>query len=110
MNAIVIPLRAGHERHAPPAIPPMAVHAYVHNILAAANSLLRNDYRIKAFFGQGHPSRMVIELYDAPALRDLVRCGIAAYYEQGCDGDGPYRLGGFERAGVNVMWRERGGS
>jgi hypothetical protein len=93
-----------------PPSPPMDVGAYVHAILDVANSLMRNGYVIHACFFQGRPSRMVIELYDAPALRDLVRVGQAAYYEHGCDDDGPYRRGAFERGGVNVIWVERGGA
>lgn len=86
----------------------MAVHAYLHSILEACNSLLRNDYEIVSFFCRGTPPQMMIELRDCPALRALIRVGIASYQEHGCDTDGPWRKGMFHRLGVTAFWRERG--
>lgn len=87
---------------------PMNVAAYTHSILEAANSLLRNDYQIVAFFCRYNPQQLMIELHDCPGLRALARTGVANYEEQGRDELGPYRTGYFTRGVVTAFWRERG--
>ncbi len=90
--------------------PPMNVAAYTHAILEAANSLMRNDYRIVAFFCRYEPQQLMIELQDSAALRALARVGVASYDDQGHDELGPYRTGFFTRGVVTAFWRERGGA
>lgn len=111
MSAHIYQLR----RDVPPAKPgperlPMNVGAYVHEILAAANSLLANDYQILSFFARYNPQQLMIELKDSPALRRLALLGTATYDDQGHDETGPYRTGFFTRGAVTAFWRERGGS
>lgn len=106
MTATITHLHAA-PRRAPPAIPPMNVHAYVHTILEAANSLLRNDYEIVAFQADIITRTPIIWLKDCPHVRDLIRVGVASYDRTGADDTGPYRIGVFARAGVTVQWLER---
>lgn len=86
----------------------LAVHAYVKNILDAANSLLRDGrLTIIAFHVSGHPPVPTIWVTDCPYVRNMARVGIASYDRQGTDALGTYRIGQFERCGVNIEWIER---
>lgn len=90
-----------------PAMPPMNVHAYVHAVLDATNSLLRNDFEIVAFEAHVVAHRPVIWLKESPHLRRMVELGQASYDRTGSDDFGTYRIGVFERCGVTVQWLER---
>jgi len=104
MSATVIQMR----RKEPPAVvPPLNVHAYVHTILEAANSLLRDELEIIAFNADISTHKPVIWVNDCPRVRNLARVGQASYQRQGHSADGPYQVGVFERCGVSVQWMER---
>lgn len=107
MTATITHLRVADARRAPPPIPPMNVHAYVHTILEAANSLLRNNFEIIAFQADIVTKTPILWLKDGPHVRDMIRVGLASYDRSGSDGTGPYRIGCFERCGVTVQWLER---
>lgn len=87
--------------------PPMNVPAYVHSILEAANSLLRNNLEVVAFEAAYVGLTPVIWIRDTPHTRDLARVGVASYDRVGSDENGAYRIGCFERCGVRIQWFER---
>lgn len=91
----------------PPSIPPMAVHAYLHAILQAANSLLRSGMEVVAFQADIVTRQPVLWIKDTPKVRNLARCGFASYDRTGSDATGSYRIGVFECLGVTVQWLER---
>ena len=105
MSATVTHLR-GSCAPVPPT-PPMNVPAYVHSILEAANSLLRNNLEVVAFKAAYVGLAPVIWIRDTPHCRDLVRVGVASYDRVGSDENGAYRIGCFDRCGVKVQWFER---
>lgn len=107
MTATVTHLRVADAQRMPPSIPPMAVHAYLHAILEAANSLMRNDLEVVAFQADIVTRLPILWIKDTPQVRNLVRCGYASYDRSGSDATGPYRIGVFERLGVTVQWLER---
>lgn len=105
MNATVTPI---HRAVSPaPTLLPMNVHAYVHSILEAANSLLRNDLTVAAFDADGDTRKVALRVNDCPLLRRMAELGQASYDCSGRDEQGPYRVGVFYRCGVTVYWRER---
>lgn len=107
MTATVVPIRPTDHRRQPPAIPPMNVGAYVHSIMEAATSLMRNDYEILAFQADVVTNTTILWLKDSPRVRELARVGIASYDRCGADATGAYRIGVFSRCGVTVQWLER---
>jgi hypothetical protein len=108
MSATVHQLTAHADRASAQGSLGLAVHAYVKNILDAANSLLRDGrLTIIAFKALGHPPAPTIWVLDCPYVRNMARVGIASYDRQGSDEYGTYRIGKFERCGVNVEWIER---
>ncbi|OHC68605.1 MAG: hypothetical protein A3H93_09080 [Rhodocyclales bacterium RIFCSPLOWO2_02_FULL_63_24] len=107
MTATITHLRVATPRRSAPVVPPMNVHAYVHTILEAANSLLRNDYEVIAFQADIVSKTPILWLKDCPHVRELVRVGIASYDRTGADDTGAYRVGVFSRCGVTVQWLER---
>jgi hypothetical protein len=107
MTATVTHLRVADAQRMPPSIPPMAVHAYLHAILEAANSLLRNDFEVVAFQADIVTRLPVLWIKDCPHTRALIRVGQASYDRTGSDATGAYRIGVFERLGVTVQWLER---
>lgn len=100
-------MTATHLHAAPLSLPPMAVHAYVHTILEAANSLLRNGFEIMAFQADIVTPKPVLWLKDCLHLRKLASLGQAGYDRAGTDENGPYRIGSFDRCGVTCQWLER---
>jgi hypothetical protein len=107
MSTSVTHLRVADAHRPSPALPPMNVPAYVHSILEAANSLLRNNFEVVAFEAAWVGLPPVIWIKDTPHTRDLARVGVASYDRSGNDENGPYRIGCFERDGVKVQWFER---
>lgn len=107
MTATITHLRVGDAQRMPSSIPPMAVHAYLHAILDAANSLLRNDFEVVAFQADIVSRLPILWIKDCPHTRDLIRVGQASYDRSGSDDSGTYRIGVFERCGVTVQWLER---
>lgn len=103
MTATVTHLRVADARHAPP----MNVPAYVHSIMEASNSLLRNDLTVAGFEADGDLKKVALRVHDCPLLRRMATLGQASYDCSGRDEQGPYRVGVFYRCGVTVFWRER---
>ena len=105
MTATVTHLRVA--RAAPPATPPMGVHAYMQAILDASTALMRAGHEIVAFYAEVVTAAPVIWIRDTPAVRGLIDTGEANYDMSGVDDRGPYRVGMFLVGGVRVQWFER---
>jgi len=108
MSATVTPL---HRVPAHPALstdaPPMNVGAYVHSIMEAATSLMRNGLVVAGFNADGDNRTAALRIEDCRLARRMVELGQANYVKSGHDEDGPYRVGMFYRCGVTVFWNER---
>lgn len=108
MTATITHLRVAEaHRRPPPGALPMNVDAYLHSVMEAATSLLRNNLEVAGFHADGDAGAVALWVRDCPLVRRMALLGEAAYLRSGVDADGPYRDGVFYRCGVTVIWRER---
>lgn len=78
------------------------------SIMDAANSLLRDNFRIVNLDVRSLCVKPAIWIAVEARLAGLVARDEAYYCAQGHDDSGPYRIGQFERCGCRVCWKERG--
>jgi hypothetical protein len=78
------------------------------SIMEAANSLLRDSFRIINLDVRSLCVKPAIWIAVESRLAGMVARDEAFYCAYGHDEVGPYRIGQFERCGCHIRWLERG--